>query len=109
MVALVCRNNKSTRYAAPLQSLKHQFQLYLWQEWGNTLAEEIERAKSSGNPDLGDTYYQHWLSALEKLLDSKGLTTPSGLSERREAWRCAYLNTPHGQPITLENRDKHQD
>ena len=29
MVALVCRNNKSTRYAAPLQSLKHQFQLYL--------------------------------------------------------------------------------
>ena len=28
MVALVCRNNKSTRYAAPLQSLKHQFQLY---------------------------------------------------------------------------------
>ena len=29
MVALVCHNNKSTRYAAPLQSLKHQFQLYL--------------------------------------------------------------------------------
>ena len=29
ITALVCRNNKSTRYAAPLQSLKHQFQLYL--------------------------------------------------------------------------------
>ena len=33
MVALVCRNNKSTRYAAPLQSLKHQFQSYLFAQW----------------------------------------------------------------------------
>jgi len=27
MVALMCRNNKSTRYAAPFQLLKHQIQL----------------------------------------------------------------------------------
>ena len=42
MVALVCRNNKSTRYAAPLQSLKHQFQLYLQGPWRNL--EEVEFA-----------------------------------------------------------------
>ena len=50
MVALVCRNNKSTRYAAPLQSLKHQFQLYLtappnFKDAESLLVEAIEVAR----------------------------------------------------------------
>ena len=74
---------------------------FTWKEWANALAEEIAAARKSRTPDLGDTYYQHWLAALEKLLTNKGLATTARLSQRRVAWRNAYLNTPHGQPISL--------
>ena len=81
----------------------HQRGHFTWKEWARVLASEIKRAQESGDPDLGDTYYQHWLNALEALLTDKGLTNPAGLTARRKAWRNAYLNTPHGQPIFLEN------
>ncbi len=42
-------------------------------EWAQRLAEEIQRAQAVGDPDLGDTYYQHWLSALERLGSREGL------------------------------------
>ena len=43
-------------------------------DWSATLGEELRRAKAAGAPD-----------------------TP----ERIEAWRRAYENTPHGQPVEL--------
>ncbi len=58
-------------------------------------------ARSRGDPDLGDTYYRHWLAALERLAAEKGLVRGSELRDRKEAWRRAFLNTPHGQPILL--------
>jgi nitrile hydratase accessory protein len=70
-------------------------------EWAETLALEIRDAQHRGDPDLGDTYYQHWLRALERLCRSKGLVGEAQLAERTERWRRAYLNTPHGQPIQL--------
>ena len=76
---------------------------FTWKEWARALASEIRRAQDAGEPDLGDTYYQHWLGALEALLTRKGLTDPAGLRTRRRAWRDAYLNTPHGQPVSLKN------
>ena len=73
-----------------------------WAELAAALSSEIERAQSAGNPDLGDTYYRYWLNALETPLAEKGLVNVSELMMRKEAWRDAYLATPHGQPIELE-------
>ena len=83
----------------------HRRSHFTWNEWTRTLAVEIKRANNSGQLDLGDTYYQYWLSALERLTTDKGLTDPLGLSERREAWRNAYINTPHGKPVVLKQQD----
>jgi nitrile hydratase accessory protein len=47
--------------------LLHERGVFSWPEWTLALSREIQRAKSGGNPDLGDTYYQHWLNALETL------------------------------------------
>jgi nitrile hydratase accessory protein len=46
----------------------HQRGLFTWSEWAKALAEEIANAQAAGDPDLGDTYYRHWVAALEKLI-----------------------------------------
>jgi nitrile hydratase accessory protein len=46
----------------------HERGLFSWPEWTLALSCEIQRAKSAGHPDLGGTYYQHWLNALETLV-----------------------------------------
>ena len=72
-----------------------------WSEWSGALSEEIRSAGTRGEADRGDTYYQHWLAALEALLLRKAILERSTLDSRIEQWRRAYLNTPHGQPIEL--------
>ena len=80
----------------------HEQGVFTWVEWAETLAGEIQRAQEAGDPDLGDTYYRHWLAALERLVLAKRLVTATDLAERRNAWDRAVKATPHGQPITLE-------
>jgi nitrile hydratase accessory protein len=74
---------------------------FSWSEWTAALVHEIQAAQAHGDPDLGNTYYQHWLSALERLCIHKGLVALPETQRRREEWRQAYLHTPHGQPVAL--------
>jgi nitrile hydratase accessory protein len=76
--------------------------LFTWPEWAQALAEEIKRAQAGGDPDLGDTYYRHWLAALERLLMDKGVVSAGELKARRDAWDHAVRSTPHGKPVELE-------
>ncbi len=80
----------------------HEAGHFTWSEWATTLGAEIEAARSRGDPDLGDTYYRHWLAALERLAAEKGLVRGDDLSARQAAWKRAFRNTPHGQPVLLE-------
>ena len=80
----------------------HEQGLFTWTEWAETLAEEIARAQRAGDPDLGDTYYRHWLAALERLVLAKGVVSRTELTERRDAWERAVHSTPHGQPVILK-------
>ncbi len=74
---------------------------FTWPEWAEALSRQIQRAQAEGDPDLGDTYYRHWLHALELICAEKQLVSPSSLNERKAAWRRAYQNTPHGKPVEL--------
>ena len=74
---------------------------FSWDEWATVLGEEIDKAQADGDPDLGDTYYEHWVTALERLCSEKGLIGFESMGQRKAEWRLAYLNTPHGQPIEL--------
>lgn len=74
---------------------------FTWSEWAEVLSQEIKAAQERGDPDLGDTYYQHWLGALERICAMKHLIGPDDLGRRQAAWRRAYLNTPHGHPVEL--------
>ena len=79
----------------------HERGLFSWSEWAQALSQAITRAQASGDPDLGDTYYRHWLDALETLLQTKGLASAATLHALEHAWEDAAERTPHGHTIEL--------
>jgi nitrile hydratase accessory protein len=83
----------------------HQQGLFTWTEWAQALAEQIATAKAAGEADRGETYYQHWLAALEKLVIRKAASSVEELSRYRRAWHRAAERTPHGEAIELQPHD----
>jgi len=79
----------------------HESGLYSWSEWAEALSAEIKAAQAEGDPDLGDTYYRHWLRALEGLVLAKTDLTLEQLARRKTAWERAAERAPHGEPILL--------
>ena len=68
--------------------------LFTWKEWAECLGAEIRA-------DPQRPYYEHWLSALEAMLEHKRVMNRDERLLRIEAWRDAARHTPHGQPIKL--------
>jgi nitrile hydratase accessory protein len=83
----------------------HAAGLFAWTEWAATLGAEIKRAQAAGDPDTGETYYHHWLAALERIVAEKGVTTRGTLAHHYHAWEHAADRTPHGAPIELKPED----
>ena len=83
----------------------HERGLFAWSEWTAVLAEEIRRAQANGDPDTGETYYRHWLAAIERIIAEKGVTDAASLARYRDAWDHAADRTPHGMPIVLQPED----
>lgn len=79
----------------------HQAGHFTWPEWVTAISAEIRRAQAGGDPDLGSTYYRHWLAALEKLVVAKALADDGDLRLRRI--ECA-ANPPgkHDHPARRE-------
>jgi nitrile hydratase accessory protein len=83
--------------AMKLSERKHFSQ----KEWTMALARELQNAADRGEADDGSHYYEHWLAALEALAVEKGLASRASLDSKKEAWKDAYLRTPHGKPVEL--------
>lgn len=83
----------------------HRRGLFTWNEWAQTLGEEIRRAQEQGDPDTGETYYRHWLAATERIVAEKGVTDDATLHRYQDAWHRAAERTPHGDPIVLAPGD----
>ena len=83
----------------------HARGLFSWPEWAQALATRIARARRDGDPDRGDTYYEHWLAALEDIVAAKGASSAAELARYADAWDAAADRTPHGQPIELRRSD----
>jgi nitrile hydratase accessory protein len=83
----------------------HERGIFSWTEWAAALADEIQGAQKAGDPDTGETYYRHWLAALERIVARKRITEADALLRYRDAWRRAAERTPHGTPIELRTDD----
>ena len=76
-------------------------------EWSEGLGQALRSAAEMGAPDNKDSYHSAVLAALEKLLSGMGTISREELDERVEAWRRAYLATPHGKPVELPEATDH--
>jgi nitrile hydratase accessory protein len=106
------RDSETPAFAEPWQAHAfalavklHERGVFTWREWAETLSEQIAAAQAHGDPDLGDTYYRHWLAALEALVARKGAASHEELQRTAAAWDHAADRTPHGQPIELTPED----
>ncbi len=79
--------------------------LFTSTEWAAALSDEIARAQAAGDEDLGDTYYAHYLAALEEIVATKGASSADELDRYRDAWDRAAHRTSHGHPIELQPGD----
>src|SRR5262245_57783737 len=100
-VASIPRDVEGPVFAAPWQAQAFAMALALqaaglfaWSEWALVLGEEIKRAQAAGDADRGDTYYRHWLAALERMVAEKGVTTREALARHYRAWEHAAERTP---------------
>ena len=63
----------------------HQRGVFSWKEWADALAAVIREAGAAGDPDRGDTYYLHWVKALERVVIGRGLADQTLLAELAHA------------------------
>ena len=83
----------------------HERGVFTWTEWAAVLGEEIKRAQAAGDPDTGETYYRHWLAALERIVGQERIADTAMLERYRHAWDRAAYRTAHGAPIELRPDD----
>jgi nitrile hydratase accessory protein len=76
---------------------------FTWGDWVEAFSTEIRTHPTQPGEDNTVAYYRQWLAALETILTARGLSTAEEISGTQELWRQAYLNTPHGLPVALEN------
>ncbi len=82
------RDEEGPVFRAPWEALAfslavklHERGVFTWKEWSEALGAAIREAQAQGDPDLGDTYYLHWVKALEGLLIGRGLADAAQLGE----------------------------
>jgi len=81
--------------------LLHRAGHFTWDDWVQTLAEEISASPQCADEDAELAYHRQFLTALEKIVATRRLTTAEKMQARKLAWRRAYLATPHGCPVDL--------
>ena len=75
----------------------HEKGHFTWPEWSQVLGAHRKGQETKGV----DHYFEAWLNALESMVIAKNLGEANAVRELAEAWRTAYLTTPHGKPVEL--------
>lgn len=72
-------------------------------DWSQTLGAALREAESAGATDNQNTYYECVLKALESLVARHSEIDHGAMDGKRADWEQAYLSTPHGQPVKLQD------
>ena len=82
-------------------------EVFTWNEWCEALSGQIKQAQAEGDPDLGDTYYMHWLGALENLVVQKQVSNQDMLTMAFDDWRAADEARVHGEaPVYVKGASR---
>jgi nitrile hydratase accessory protein len=77
--------------------------LFDWPEWVARFSAEIRARPQERHEDSETAYYRQWLATLERIIVERDACAPDAIDRRQADWRQAYLHTPHGQAVALEN------
>lgn len=75
--------------------------LFAWADWAERFGAALKAQGLKKDLNGGDDYFSAWLETLEALLVETGSADAADVTVAAEAWRKAYLRTPHGAPVTL--------
>lgn len=78
----------------------HEQGQFTWPEWSEKLAEFVNRDQD--NTYDSETYWVNWLGALCAMVAERGLGSPGELNDLIGAWRQVAEETPHGEPLDLQ-------
>lgn len=75
--------------------------MFAWPDWTKRFSATLARHGQGRDLNGGEDYFIAWLETLELFLSDLGHTGPEEVTRLRDAWRAAYLSTPHGEPVRL--------
>ena len=77
---------------------------FKWDEFTHLFGKHLQLKKlfKLKEVNLDDRYYICWLNALEELIINKKLANKKSFSIFKKKWEKAFLNTPHGKPVKIE-------
>jgi len=76
--------------------------VFTWPRWAENFGATLARHGLDRDLNGGEDYYTAWLETLENALVGAELTENAEIAALVDAWRDAYLATPHGQPVALK-------
>lgn len=75
--------------------------LFTWPEWTESFANVARQNPLPSDKSESTAYWRHWILTLEQMITERGQSTPDDLEALRQAWREAFLTTPHAKPVVL--------
>lgn len=78
---------------------------FTWTDWAARFGATLAAHGASADLDGGEDYFAAWLETLEAVLVDLGTAEAGEIAALVEAWRAAYLRTPHGAPVALRPED----
>ncbi|APE42954.1 nitrile hydratase accessory protein [Sulfitobacter alexandrii] len=76
---------------------------FSWPDWADRFGATLQRHGMDRDLNGGEDYFAAWLETLEALLAERGMADTGDVGALRDAWEAAYLRTPHGAPVRLDD------
>tara|TARA_R110002094_G_scaffold216392_2_gene187270 strand:- start:1007 stop:1345 length:339 start_codon:yes stop_codon:yes gene_type:complete len=74
---------------------------FAWPDWAQRFGATLKAHGLEKELNGGEDYFAAWLETLETLLADSGVASGDDVAALRDAWKNAYLSTPHGAPVHL--------
>ena len=75
--------------------------VFQWTDWANRFGATLKQHGLTHELNGGSDYFHAWIETLEDFLADQQIALPSDLQVLKSAWKQAYLQTPHGQPVKI--------
>ena len=77
--------------------------VFQWTDWANRFGATLKQHGLTHELNGGSDYFHAWIETLEDFLADQKIALSSDLQVLKSAWKQAYLQTPHGQPVKIHH------